>query len=480
MTNRTYVEPAKEIPVWGKVDVIVCGGGPAGCAAALSAARHGARTLLLEKEGYLGGAPATQLVTGILSTNGIDLQGVWHEFMRRLREHCGVSDLIPITKPLAEYILGGHTDPEQVKRTWDELLAEAGVSILHHALCAGAIVREGQCQGVLVETVAGRQAVYGGCVIDCTGSGHVCAQAGVRWEQGDGRTPYAMACAVIARMVGVGPSAPVSEAQKASLRQALFGSERSGGMLADAYPNDRTRYAAAYDAPSEALFALVNERLSSDVYRVPVQYLLRTDPLDAQALTRAERQGQRYAWEFVDLVKKHVPGQENVRLVMANDIAVRSSRRICGLETVSKKDVWDFCRYADGIAKGSWDIDIYDPCHNKDWSVARHTAEYQARIARMAQGDYYDIRYGTIVARGVDNLLVAGRCISADHVAQSSLRIQQTCMSTGQAAGTAAALSLRQGVTPRELDPMVVVAQLKEDRAAVEPAFEILRALPRL
>ena len=109
--------------------------------------------------------------------------------------------------------------------------------------------------------------------------------------------------------------------------------------------------------------------------------------------------------------------------------------------------------------------------------MARHTPEYQARIDRMIQGEYYDIRYGAIVARGVDNLLVAGRCISADYVAQSSLRIQQTCISTGQAAGVAAACSLRAGITPRELDPATVVRELERDRA-VEPAFELLKDLP--
>jgi hypothetical protein len=144
---------------------------------------------------------------------------------------------------------------------------------------------------------------------------------------------------------------------------------------------------------------------------------------------------------------------------------------------VTAQDVWQFRKYPDGIARASWDIDIYDPYQNPEWSVARHTPEYQAHIDRMKQGEYYDIRYGAIVARGVDNLLVAGRCISADYVAQSSLRIQQTCIATGQAAGTAAALSLEAGVTPRALDPAAVVRELERDRE-VEPAFELLKDLP--
>jgi hypothetical protein len=93
----------------------------------------------------------------------------------------------------------------------------------------------------------------------------------------------------------------------------------------------------------------------------------------------------------------------------------------------------------------------------------------------MESGEYYDIRYGAIVAKGVDNLLVAGRCLSAEHLAEASLRIQQTCISTGQAAGTAAAMSLKEGVTPRKLDAMKVVSQLEADRAGVEAAFDLPR-----
>jgi hypothetical protein len=142
---------------------------------------------------------------------------------------------------------------------------------------------------------------------------------------------------------------------------------------------------------------------------------------------------------------------------------------------VCKEDVLALRKYPDGIARSSWRVDI--------WPGDSYTAPPDAYCdeewsSRIACGDYFDIRYGCLVPKGVDNLLVAGRCLSADHWAQSSLRIQQTCQSTGQAAGTAAALSLEEDVTPRQLDSGSVVAQLEEDRAGVEPAFEVLRDLP--
>lgn len=134
------------------------------------------------------------------------------------------------------------------------------------------------------------------------------------------------------------------------------------------------------------------------------------------------------------------------------------SRRLHGLATATFEDAWNLRKYPDSIARSSWDIDVWPADSHTRATVHRNEPRYKERAEKAAAGDFFDIRYGCIVARGVDNLLMAGRCISAGHQAQSSLRIQQTSQATGQAAGTAAALSLKENVTPRELDPMKVVA----------------------
>src|SRR3954462_10907494 len=128
MEPGTYREPPRDLPVLGEWDVVVCGGGPAGCSAAIAAARAGARTLLLEKEGYLGGATVMSLVCVILSTNGVDFQGIWHEWIHGLRRRNGVSDITGDPP----HIRGG-VSPEVVKFVWDDLLGAAGAQILHHA-----------------------------------------------------------------------------------------------------------------------------------------------------------------------------------------------------------------------------------------------------------------------------------------------------------------------------------------------------------
>jgi hypothetical protein len=199
--------------------------------------------------------------------------------------------------------------------------------------------------------------------------------------------------------------------------------------------------------------------------------VLQVNPLDPWDLTRAEREGREQAWQCADALKRFAPGYEKAYLLDTNaHIGLRDSRRIRGMATVTGDDALLFRKYADGIARSSWDIDIWPAESYSAPAVDRESEAYQVRKAKMLAGDYFDIRYGCLVAAGVDNLLVAGRCLSAERTAQASLRIQQTCQSTGQAAGTAAALSLRAGVVPAVLDPAVLVAQLEKDRD-VEPAF---------
>jgi hypothetical protein len=203
--------------------------------------------------------------------------------------------------------------------------------------------------------------------------------------------------------------------------------------------------------------------------------VLQVNPLDPWDITRAEREGREQAWQCAEALQRHAPGYEQAYLLDTNaHIGLRDSRRIRGMATVSGDDALLFRKYADGIARSSWDIDIWPAESYSAPAVDRESDAYQLRKAKMLAGDYFDIRYGCLVAAGVDNLLVAGRCLSAERTAQASLRIQQTCQSTGQAAGTAAALSLRAGTTPRELNPQTLVAQLLKDRD-VEPAFAELR-----
>ncbi|MCD4824245.1 MAG: FAD-dependent oxidoreductase [Phycisphaerae bacterium] len=463
--ERIYREPARDVPVLGEYDVVVVGGGPAGCAAAIAAARGGAEVLLVEKGGYLGGATVSQLVCVVLSTNGADFQGIWHEYMRGLKRRGGVGEIL-----MNPGLIRSTVDPELVKYVWDELLAEAGVSLLHHVYCAGAIMAGGVIGGIVVETKAGRRAILAGRVIDATGDGIVCDQAGVQWEQGDGKHKYAMACTKVFRIANIHrpknfPNEQAMEKLAADLSAAIERGEYTTPVV-----TTKDRLLNYIREGSWALPAHRNEIMSV------ISRVLKTNPLDPQELTTAEREGREQARQAADFYCRYVPGFENAYLLdTSNHIGVRSSRRIRGLATVTADDAREFRKYPDGIARGSWAIDVWPADSYTASAVDRESDEASRRLERLTAGEYYDIRYGCIVTEGVDNLLVAGRCISADHLAQSSLRIQQTCISTGQAAGTAAAMSLAENVTPRELPAAKVVAKLKADRDTVEPAFEILK-----
>ena len=473
------VEPEREVPVLGEYDVVVCGGGPAGCAAAVASARRGARTLLLEKDGYLGGATVSQLVVVILSTNCADFQGIWHEVMGRLRKRDGVRfEMKPPRPQGGNPGCWGSVDPEQVKFVWDDLLSEAGAEILHHAYAATAILEAGVARGVFVETKAGRQAILAKRVIDTTGDGVVCAQSGVPWEQGDGTNKWAMSCTKVFRVGGVQwpEDWPTDEGMRKLTADLAAAVERGD-----------------YDAPVVTEQRRLLGYLRNKSWRLPgrrnemmsvLSRVLRVDPLDPFDFTRAEREGREQARQAADFCCRYAPGFEEAYLLDTSaHLGVRSTRRVQGIETVTTDDALHLNRYEDGIARCSFGIDVwpaesYDKKAGDDGGGDAFTITGVPRAERdekIAAGECFDIRYGAILAANIENLMMAGRCLSADHYAESALRIQQTCMATGQAAGVAAALSLEAGVTPRELDVARLVTELESDRAAVEPAFEVLR-----
>lgn len=465
---KEYIEQSRKIDVLCTYDVVVVGGGSAGCAAAVSAARLGVGVLLIEKDGFLGGATVSQGVSHILSTNTVDFQGVWHDWIRAVKKRGGVTGCGLIKQAKNSYRSG--VDPEVVKYAWDDMMTEAGVDMLLHTYFSEPIIEDGKIKGIIVETKGGRFAIYAKRVIDASGDGIVCAKADVPWEQGNGVDKYNQALTKNFRMGNVNKEVEYTDEYIRSVRKFSKTEQVAKEYSCELVRNER---AAAYSANPRVAKSVVDYRTEMNVFASRVLKVNTTDPWD---MTRAEREGREQAWQCADFIKKYVKGFEKAYLLDTNmHIGIRDSRRIKGINVATYDDALHLNKYDDSIARSSWHIDIWPGDSYSNAAVPSGENYYQNRLDRTEEGDYFDVRYGCIVSYGVDNLFVAGRCISAEREAQASIRIQQTCHATGEAAGVAAAISIQKDTTPRELDPQLVVAKLKEIRENTEPAFENIR-----
>ena len=395
------IEPERKIPVTSEVDVLVCGGGIAGVAAAVCAARLGVKVLLVERYGFLGG-----LVTGglVITTPPLD-NGINREIGERLRAK-GV--YAPLQKPGAEMIaLKMHAiDPEVVKYELVQMLGEQQVQLLLHTLIVGSIVEEGALKGVLIENKAGRQAVLAKTVVDCTGDADVAAFA---------RAPFRVVkkpITMMFNMAGVDVDKVLSRVGNWSNLKQLVTEAVARGEL-----KFELGTTLEWGTPGVHAECLIHP----GEINVWSGNLRGVDALDPNQLTTAELITREHVMRLVGFLRGHVPGFEQSWITLTSPIlGVRATRQILGGISPTMQEVRNI-RFADTVAK-----------------------PYAEDTIRLP--------YGTLLPQGIDNLLVAGRCISAEEEAMGQLRLIPVCSATGQAAGIAAALALRAGVAPAKLD----------------------------
>ncbi len=381
----------------GEYDVIVCGGGPSGCAAAVASARCGAKTLLLEKNGFLGGAPVTQLVDAVLSTNGADFMGIWHEYAALLTRYDGFTGIHQSRNTLYPDFTWqrGSVDPEQVKRVWQEMAVAAGVEILYYGTVIGVFCEDGRIAGIELFCRGMRHAFIGKRIIDATGNADVAALSGCRWLRGSEPEHYTQEVSLIYRSCGTLERHNVGKRMEVISRK------------------DRKR----------------------------------VDTLDIRDLSAATVEMREEIWQ----------SQPTEKLIAtAYELGVRTSRIVTGCETVSNDAAWNLEKNSAGIARCSWELDIHPTGTGPVDPHLYHSRSriYTERLQRIAAGEWFDIPYGALVAAGIDNLLLAGRIVSAELFAHGSLRIQQTCMATGESAGIAAAFSIEKKTTPSNLNSL--------------------------
>ncbi|HAU38824.1 MAG TPA: FAD-dependent oxidoreductase [Phycisphaerales bacterium] len=461
-TKRGKVcEPARQLAVDGEYDVVVVGGGVAGSAAGIAAARMGCKTLILERESAMGGLATLGLVNIPLDYAG----GIGQEWLTALEEVDGHWHR--------------HSDPEKHKLVLDRMAAEAGCAVLYHTMVVDSIVHKGAICGVVVESKSGRQAILARRVVDASGDADAAAFAGTEFAVGRPGDGYTQACSLEFRMGGVD-----FDAYKAS---DLNRNDPKWIRLIAQVAGEEWAHIAAIDNHLNWMTHLPGrpQHCGKDEVSLCICHSRRCRPLDNRDLTRMYIEGREQADAMWRFIKAKVPGFENCWLIDTGTLlGVRDSRRVLGEYVLTG---WDIaCRkYHDDvitISKHGYDIHGPDAVGNIKWIEAEIDGktryvignaaglnssqfppggkdvlcDYQGRTGKemnFTPLPFYDIPYRSLLPAKVDNLLVAGRCLSADFPAQSGSRLILACTNMGQAAGTAAALSLACDVAPRKVDP---------------------------
>ncbi len=460
------------------VDVLVLGGGAAGVSAAVAAARAGMRTLLVESQGTLGGLATNGYVTGVAGM----IEGLCKEFLDRMDAE-------------GDLCVRPHTpsfDPEKGKFMLERMVLEAGAKILYWTYVIDATVESGRIREVICHSKSGRMSIGARMFIDATGDADVAAYAGVPYEVGSPEFGgLNMSTTLAFRMANVDLPSFWSANQawlakeEPSKRMSLIAELEEKAVQAGDLPHFIFPAALIYRVPG-------TPENNSDI-TVMTTHSFFARNTDVDDLTRqAIEQHRQIAW-MEKFFRKYVPGFAAARITgLANQHGVRDSRRIVGEYVLKDEDVVCAKKFEDGIAKFPEFLDTHHPtsprlgfqrhvhlsepkppavCRRAECSEEMHPFVRPAGCeARCNPGEYCEIPYRSLVPLEIDNLLVGGRCVSAEFHAIAAVRVIALCMSTGQAAGIAGALCINEGLTPRKLDGKRVRQALIEQGVHLDEA----------
>lgn len=448
----------RELPVETGYNVAVVGGGPAGVAAALSAAKNGARTVLIEALGSLGGLSTNGLVSILDTTcdgNRIITGGIMLEILDAMFER-GLFDPI-YTRDRFVTHLCTYTpfDGEGLKRLLDDLCEQYGVEVRFFQTLVDAITdkKNGKTtiDGIIVNTVEGLKLLKADTYIDTTGEGSLSAMCGMEFEAPmTEKNPEAMGATLCAEFGGIDWN----------------GSETKDGRFI-------LQGEAIRRGQSEGMFTY-NEKhipgLAKNGYHtgnVNAGHIFRLDPLSSVCMSESMKLGRRLVWEYAQCFKKYIPGCENIKVSATGILmGVRESRRITGEYVLTIDDFFARRKFVDQIGIYSKSVDIH-PYSTSEKEYQRFIVENN-RIMRYNVGETYGIPYGVIVPKGAINLWVAGRCASCDRKMHGSLRVQPVAYVMGQAAGTAAAMASRNNCTAMDVNVQKLRDTLKEQGAILD------------
>lgn len=440
-------EEERELPVFATPEVLVVGAGPAGIGAAISAARNGAKVMLMERYGFLGGNLTIAMVNPMFTFHDVKgkqvIRGIAGELVDRLvamkSSQGHVSDLTFDNASMTPF------DPEGMKYLLFEMVQEAGVELLLHTWAVG-VTREGsRISSVIIENKSGRQAIVPRYIIDCSADADIAATAGAPFIKGRESDGAMQPVTLFFRIGGIDMSSlrqwmkgnrdllkdsPTDEEIDSSKAIAFLGLNAlvKKGMETGEFPKDAAPRILFYQLPQEGQIAVNATRLQG------------IDGTNAADLTRAEVETRIQAWQIHKFLQRNVGGFEGSYIVDTGaQVGVRETRHIRGDYQLTEDDVLANRAFDDGIACGTFAIDIHPP-------------EGEQQVFTGSGKAVYEIPYRALLPQGLDNVLVAGRSISATHAAFGSSRVMATCMAIGQGAGLAAAAMVKQDGDIREVD----------------------------
>jgi hypothetical protein len=404
-----------QLPEFDRADVVVVGSGSAGSTAAIAAARAGADTLLIERYGFLGGT-STMVLDSFYgfytpASNAVRVvDGIPWEIVARLYDYDAV-----IERP-SSYGAGQAVtyDPTLLKVVWEQTALGSGARLRLHTLVVDVLREDGRITGLVVAGKTGLGVIRGRAFVDASGDADLVWRAGApfEWAGADGQPAQSLTTTFRLGNVDVA-------AAKAVKRDELVARMKDANLSGD-YRLPREE-GSVHRTPTDGVIATNMTR---------VAYVDGTDPAE---LTKAEVEGRRQALEYTRFLRDQIPGYEQAFLMnFSTQIGVRETRRLLGEYRLTRGDVLNARRFDDAIAQCGAPIEDHHAGSSTRW-------EY------VPEGGTYDIPYRALLPVGVPNLIVAGRCLSADHDAHASVRSMGQCMAMGQAAGTAAAMSARSG-----------------------------------
>jgi len=424
----------RDLPLFDQADVVVLGAGSAGATAALAAAGTGADTLLVERYGFLGGTSTMVLDTFYgFYLPGDDTRrvvgGLPWEIVERLRAF----DMV-LERP-SSYGAGMAVtyDPPTLQVVWEQAAGAAGVRLRLHTFCTDVLVEDGRVTGLIVDGKSGLGLIRAKMFVDASGDADLCFRAGVPFEPA-GTDGAAQSLTTTFRLANV-DEARAMQVKRADLVRLMHEANLGGDFR---LPREE---GSVHRTPLAGIVATNMTRVTN------------VDATDPAELTKAELEGRRQALEYARFLRERVPGYERACLInFSTQIGVRETRRVYGEHRLTREDVLAARKFPDAVAQCGAPIEDHHAGNDTIW-------EY------LPAGETYDIPYRSLVPLGIDNLLIAGRCLSATHDAHASVRSMGQCMAMGQAAGAAAALSLADQTLPRQLDITRLQQRLRADGA---------------